>query len=233
MADEFTKFKLPQKWIAYDYLESLLTFLPDGFIWIFEKFILDEIVQDVIGEDDTSWEDSTDSLDIVQDTTFTDGSDGNILRRVLSCFASELERIESSVWASINQSDPGVAIEILSDWENQLGLPESCFADLVLSIEERQRIAHAKLINSNQTANIEFYETYAESLGFDVTVEEIPEDSAPRIMGVAIMGVEPMGGYGGNSILRITVNSGTSDVTILQCAINKIKPAHITITWVI
>ena len=125
-----------------------------------------------------------------------------------------------------------VAIELLEDWERVLGLPEPCYGDMTLTVEERQCLAHAKLFDTSKTANAQFYIDYADSLGFVITVEEIPESSAPRIMGVAIMGVEPMGGSGGNSILRITIVSGDSDNDLLICSINKVKPAHVTIDWV-
>lgn len=232
MAVEFDIFKLPQKWFALDYTEMFVSLLPDGLIWVFDKWMLGTVVQDVLGSGDTSWQDDFTSLEEVQDIILGEGGEGNVLRRILSCFGSELERLESSAWALINQTDPGVAVELLEPWERQLGLPEDCYNDIPLTTDERQRQAHAKLFDAFKTTTFQFYEDYAATLGFDVTVEEIPESSQPRIMGVAIMGVEPMGGYGGNSVLQITINSGTSDNELLKCALEKVKQAHVVIRWV-
>lgn len=233
MAIEFNIFKLPQRWFTIDYTSMFMSLVPDGFAWIFERYLLGTVIQDIISDGGTSWQDTTDSLEDIQDAILSHGASGNVLRRFLSCFASELERIEASLWSAINQTDPGVAVEMLPEWEDQLGLPESCYASLEITQAERQRAAHSKLFDTGTEANAQFYIDYASTLGFVITVEEIPTSTSPRIMGVAIMGVEPMGGYSGNSIIRITVISGTSDTDILVCALERLKPAHVTIDWIL
>jgi uncharacterized protein YmfQ (DUF2313 family) len=228
----FDKFKFAQRWFEDAYSDLLHDLFPDGFIWIFDRVNFVSYLQDMI-ESSVLLQDSTASDTTLQDTAYSSGGSGNIFRRFLSCFAAELSRFESNAWDVLNQTDPGVAVDFLLDWERVLGLPEECFADETLTVAERQEIAHNKLFSTGVIASESFYVNYAATMGFTVTVEEIPEDSSPRIMGVAIMGVEPMGGSGGYSILKITVVSGTGNINVLQCAIDRLKPAHVTIVWVI
>jgi hypothetical protein len=76
------------------------------------------------------------------------------------------------------------------------------------------------------------YIDYARQLGFAITIDDEPYSAEPRIMGVAIMGVEPMGGYGGYSVMKVTVTSGQTDIDLLKCAFRYKKQAHVTIIYV-
>jgi uncharacterized protein YmfQ (DUF2313 family) len=230
MADQYEKYKLPKRWGLKDYTNMMESLLPEGVIWFFDRFLLGKVIQDVISG--VEWQDTYDSPQVVQDVIEEGLAEGHVLRRILSCFAGELERVEVDAWNLVNQTDPGVAEELLPDWERVLGLPEACYQDVELTVEERQIQAHLKLFQRNQTPTAQYLEDYAESLGFDITVVEIPSGTAPRIMGVARMGVERMGGRGGFSIVEITINSGTGDNEFIKCVINQMKPAHVIITWV-
>ena len=230
MATEHDQYKLPQRWTSEDYTELFCGLLPRGFIWRLERIVSSLIVQDVI--EGVDWQDDFTSADEIQDVIESSIDDGNLLKRLLSCLAEEQVLVESDAWKVVNITDPGVATDTLPDWERVLGLPESCLVEMELTEAERQRIASAKLFDSGQTLTAQWYVDYAESLGFVVTVQEIPIASSPRIMGVAIMGLEAMGGYSGNSIIEITIVSGESDNAILKCMITKLKPAHVVIVWV-
>ncbi len=113
-----------------------------------------------------------------------------------------------------------------------MGLPEDCLAEQSFTVEERQQQAHAKLFAAYEVTDLDFYLSYAAELGFNITVVQIPAEYAPRIMGVARMGVERMGGRGGFSILEVTINSGTSDNELLKCAFSKVKQAHVVIVYI-
>lgn len=230
MATEFDQYKLRSRWNTTEYTHMFCSLLPRGLIWLCEGFTLPRVIQDVVSG--YTWQDSLSSSDEVQDVIQETGSAGNLLRRILSTMASELVRFEDDGWRLINETDPGVSTDLLEDWERVLGLPESCFQDQALSIEERQRQAHAKLFDTYKTTTEQFYVDYAETLGFVVTVTELPSATTPRRLGVARMGVERMGGRGGYSILEVTVISGTSDQDLLECAFAKVKQAHVIIVYV-
>lgn len=231
MATEHEQYKLPQRWTSDDYVEMFCGLLPRGFIWRLENIVSRLIVQDVI--EGTEWQDMFSSAEEIQDVIEASSSEGSLLKRLLASLSSEYALVEADAWKVVNNTDPGVSTDCLEDWERNLGLPESCLSEMELTLEERQRIASAKLFDAGQTLTLQWYIDYAESLGFEIEVEEIPTVYAPRIMGVAIMGVEVMTrGRSGNSILRITIISGSSDNKILKCAITKLKPAHVVISWV-
>lgn len=234
MAIEFERFKIPQKFFELDYLDQLYSLLPKGVAWIFDRISFATVLQDVATSSDENIQDSIFSTEeVLQDSGQSEDAAGNWFRRLLSCLASELERVETDAWDIFNQSDPGVATNLLEDHERELGLPEACFADVYQTIEERQRIAHNKKYKAGQTTTKTFLEEYGEGLGFDITVEEIPISSRSRRMGVARMGVERMGGSSGESILRITINSGTGNEEVLRCAIEQLVQAHVVVTWVV
>lgn len=228
----FDQNKLPQKWFASDYSKMLESLLPDGFIWIFEKFSFAQYVQDVISTS-IQWDDSAASTTVVQDVIDAVGGTGNILRRLLSCFALEFERLESAAWNVLNQTDPGVADEFLTDWERVLGLPEECYANVSTTVAERQQAAHAKLFSTGVVTTESYFVELAATLGFTVTVQTTSGTSVPRRMGVARMGVERMGGSSGNSVLQVTVISGTGNLDVLQCAFDRVKQAHTVIEWIL
>jgi len=202
MTTEYDKFKLPQRWNGDAYTKQLLGLLPKGMAWVFDKFLLYSIIQDVISGD--TWQDTYTSAEEVQDAIRTHAT-GHLLTRLLSCFAAEMANVESEAWRLINQTDPGVATDTLEDWERVLGLPEDCFADEVLTVEERQRQAHTKLFARYEVTDLDFYLSYAAELGFSISLVQIPIEHSPRIMGVARMSVERMGGRGGFSILQVTI----------------------------
>ena len=229
MTAEYDVFKLSQRWNGDAYTNQLLGLLPKGLAWVFDKVLLYSIIRDVIAGD--GWQDTYTSVEEVHDAILTQAS-GHLLTRLLSCFAEEMSRAESEAWRLINQTDPGVATDTLEDWERVLGLPEDCFSTAVLTEEERQRQAHAKLFAEYEVTDLNFYLDYATELGFGITIVQIPIEYAPRIMGVARMSVERMGGRGGFSILEVTINSGTSDNELLKCAFSKAKQAHVIIVYI-
>lgn len=231
MAEEYERYKVPQRWFSNDYLEMLLSLVPEGFIWIFDRFFTGAIVQDTHTAS-TVWQDTSSSASEKQDVAYETGARGNLLKRIWSCFAEELALVEQVAFELLNQTDPGVANELLDRHEKQLGLPEKCFANLSTTLAERQRQAHAKLFKRNETTTKQYYIDLAEALGFEITVVEVPTSTAPRRMGVARMGVERMGGIAGNSILQITIVSGDSDHYLLKCVIENVAPAHAVIQWV-
>lgn len=223
--------KLKQLWNRHHYTQMLYGLLPQGFIWRGRKWIVGDDIQDVY-EGDIDWQDTHDAVDEIQDVISNGSADGDLLMRILHCFAIEFERFEKEAWKILNETDPGIATDLLADWERVLGLPETCFQNLSMSVEERQNQAHTKLFKSSQTTTEQWYVDFAESLGFTIQVEEIPVETEPAICGLAICGVARCGGRSGYSIMRIYILDGDSDSALLICALTKEKQAHVIIDWV-
>jgi uncharacterized protein YmfQ (DUF2313 family) len=231
MAQEFEKFAIPQKYFDRDYLKMIKGLLPRGDIWGWDAFDVPEFIQDVIAGV-LVWQDSVVAPTEYQDVINADAvTEGSILARYCSVIASELTRLEAKAWDLLRQEDPGLANELLDDWERVLGLPGPC-RDIAQNITDRQRAAHAKKYGEYQVTNNAFWVQQAEDLGFVVTVEGSPIDTTPRIIGKARMGAERMtADRGGYSALKITVISGTGNYEQMQCIFNDIKPAHAIIVW--
>lgn len=231
MTAEFEYLAPEQKYDEPSYLTMMIGLLPRGIIWGVDRLLYSEIVQDIIASSDI-WQDINSGTDVIQDVeTALGDSDGSLLGRWLSCFGSELWRVEAKCWELMRELTPGLAEDLLTEWEEMLGLPEDCYGSAP-TLAERQRAAHAKFVDTYKTTTNQFFIDYAATLGFVVTVVGVPASATPRIMGVARMGAERMtANKSGNSILEITVISGTGNLAQMQCIFNKIKQAHVIIVW--
>ena len=224
MANEFDQYKFPILHGEESYARMMIGLLPKGVIWGVEN------LQYALEWVDTIWStdekvDTIDSTEEIQDVI--DGSwSGDTLGLLLSCFGSELSRIEGKAWEVLNGTDPGVTTgNYLTDWERNLGLPGPCVTGSQ-SLDERQRAAHSKLFDEFITTTEQAYIDYAASLGYTITVDQNPDEYQPRIMGVARMGVERLGDRGGYGVMEIVVTDGDGTMEFLECKMNKFKPAH-------
>jgi hypothetical protein len=217
---------------VYDYTEALCRLLPKGILYRLEKLFLSYIVQDSITSS-IIYNDSITSDDTLYDSILTGDSEGDLFKRLLSCFASRLVELEGTAISYLNDTDPiNCTGDHLTDFLRVLGIPDECMAQLELTESDLQKIAHVKFLFGSQTTNKQFYLDVAESLGYDITVEENIIDLSARIMGIARMNVERMGGRSGNSRFQITINSGVLDNEILKCILEKATQAHAVIYWV-
>lgn len=70
---------------------------------------------------------------------------GARLTKLLTALAAQFKAAQDRLEAVLVQWDPRVATTLLTDWEQLLGLPDECQADLTLTVGDRQRIAFARL----------------------------------------------------------------------------------------
>jgi uncharacterized protein YmfQ (DUF2313 family) len=131
---------------------------------------------------------------------------------------------------------PATAVELLSEWESTLGLPDPCAGESP-TLQQRQQQVVARLTNSGGQSAA-YYIAYAKALGFDVTISEF----TPFRIGQQAMGA-PVGDQDwaftwrvnapaatiaffsmGQSAVGEPLESWGSDV--LQCELTAIKPAH-------
>ena len=193
-----------KKWQLY--LHLLKTLLPRGPIWGWDKLVFIQFIQDVIVSH-MIWQDAVSAPDEIQDSvTGTGEASGSLFARLLSCFADELSRLERDAYRLMRESVPGLSVELLPDYERVLGLPEKCIVG-PLTLEDRQRAAHAKMFDTFKVTTFQYFIDYAATLGFVIEIQEVPFFAEPRIMGVARMGKERMAGRGSLSVFLITVIS--------------------------
>ncbi len=219
-----------QKYGEREYLEQLKQLLPLGLVWGFLARAGVEIWQNVIPPGN-QYQDTTTGSAVVQGVVSRPGAIADTLfGRLLSCFAAELARVEQRVTGLRREEIPGLSVELLPEWENEAGLPDSCVATTA-TVEERQRSVHARILGEYATITVGYLVDYATTLGFSILVEETTISSEPRIMGVARMGRQRMGGFGAFSVVVITVLSGSGNLDQMKCIFSRIKPAHVVIVW--
>lgn len=216
----FEKFALPIKYSESDYFQMINNLLPRGVIWEGLLDILGGIVTNTAG-----------FIFPVTDRT-------NLFKRLLSCFSAELTRFEILATEAQNQTVvPGLSTldGLLSRWEKLAGLPDECVltGNPTLSEQDRQRQAHAKIINGARTITKELLIDYAAELGWDIDITETQLSTSAFITGVAITGVNVVGGSTSVASPVITINSGPTDLTVLQCAFDRIKPAHMIFNYTV
>jgi uncharacterized protein YmfQ (DUF2313 family) len=95
-----------------------------------------------------------------------------ILTALLRGFADEFARADMRFDDLLNEFIPGNAFELLADWERVLGLPDSCTANINLSIDQRRAAVGAKLAAIGGQSR-QFFIDLAASLGYPgATIDE-------------------------------------------------------------
>ena len=98
---------------------------------------------------------------------------GGVLDSLITGIAQEFIRIDDRAADLIRESDPRTTVELLPDWERVMGLPGVC-GNLAENDDERRNQVVAKLIQAGPQ-NKAFFAALAQSLGYDVDVEDIFE----------------------------------------------------------
>jgi hypothetical protein len=230
MAEQYEYTNLIQPYNDDAFTLALESLMPRGLAWIFGKTTIDDIIQDSVSAE---WlNDSITSLNELTDVaSSSSASTGAFITLFLSCFASELKRICDKAVYIYNQNDPGVSVEFLEDWERNLNLSRGS-----LTLEERQVVAHQLLYAPYQVLTKQFYIDYASALGWEISLEENLLDEDLALTGEALTG-EAICSFGPEilSYLIITVEGPGNygdDFTLLVSEFEKLKQAHVVITWI-
>ena len=145
-------------------------------------------------------------------------------------------RVDGAAQYLLQDAFPATANGLLPDWEETLGLPDSCYRDASPSIVDRQGQVVAKLAYSGGQS-IGYFTQVAAAMGYSITVQEF----APFRMGFSRMG-DPLYGtawcyawqVNGPSFtaLRFRMGSVMGDTLasygndLLACKFSKLVPAH-------
>lgn len=153
--------------------------------------------------------------------------------------AEEFSRVDGRSDDLLRERSTLYTNELLSDHENDLGLPDECSA-VVETITQRRDAVHSKFIQLGQQ-NPQYYIDIAAAMGWTISINEF----SPFICGYSVSG-DMCGGsdvifYWQVSINLSSVNviyftSGNSqsgdmlsfipEIDPLICTLNKLKPAH-------
>lgn len=161
--------------------------------------------------------------------------EGSNLRKVLTGLAGQWLRFRNKINEIYDEYDPNSTTALIQEWEEFVGIPDSCFSNTG-SIEQRRLNILLKLAGINATTAKQF-EVVAAILGYTVVVETGVDTStfpltfpiilmdvaeAPFIIVVTLdASLEPAGFP---LTFPITLSSGVPE--ILLCLFEKLKPAN-------
>lgn len=166
----------------------------------------------------------------------------SIMARTLSGYCPAMERINTRSNALIDDAFPSTSHELLPEWEDSLGLPDTCIGEEA-TIQKRRSQVVAKLTGTGGQSKAYFI-GYAAALGYTVTVEEY----SPFRMGQHRMG-KPLGDEGWahtwavvapqTTIVSFVMGKSSTGEPLqawgnaaLQCSLEKIAPAHTELLFI-
>lgn len=164
---------------------------------------------------------------------------GSVPAKVLEGLAGELARLHQRTADLRAEMDPRSTLELLTEWEEFLGLPGSC--DVVSpSLVLRRFAVVAKLVFTGSTS-VQFYVDFLQALGYAVEVGDI-EEPTPFQCGISscndpIYGQDwafvwivhaqpatPVFFEAGQWVCGTPIVAWTNDP--LECNVRDLKPAH-------
>ena len=143
----------------------------------------------------------------------------SLLSEFLDAWSQEFARIQTRADTLVNEFDPFLTSELLTDYERVFGLPTDCLTNTALNLTQR----HANLVTQmtstgGQTAA--YYVALAARAGYTITITDFISPNVWRVNTTL------------NTINYFTVNGGVNEPlaiwqnTTLECLINRYKPAH-------
>lgn len=161
------------------------------------------------------------------------------LYKLLESYSTEICRIDDRAKALIEEVDPRTTVELLTDWERLLGLPDEC-DNVVDPTQQERRNRVLQVLTTRGGQNEQFYKDMASNFGIDaelISAEDQPPFTAGSRAGdrltnglwrYAFTVVSPAdflikfrAGQGSAGDPLVKVGNDT-----LQCLIEKHKPAH-------
>jgi uncharacterized protein YmfQ (DUF2313 family) len=168
---------------------------------------------------------------------------GSVWRKLLAGFSVEFTRIQARACDLIKESFPLLAVETLTEWEADLGLPDKCSTNTGTDINARRSQILRKLTQRGGQS-IAYFESLALSLGITVAIRELNGNEFLAGFSRAGDSIDNATSFywvvratdfeltefraGQNTAgqpLRIWGNS------VLECLINELKPAHTVVIF--
>jgi len=173
---------------------------------------------------------------------------GTNIRRLLSAAAEELSRVHTLARFLLEEVTPSQTTGSLNEWEEELGLPESCVTSPATDDDSRRREIFRKA-NSLGGCSPAYFEELAAILGFSVKVDEYFKLAQPFKAGQAVAGDALTQGpwlftwraqvlVPDSAVLEFTAGNGTAGTPLrwwgleeLECLFEQLKPAHTLIVF--
>lgn len=153
-------------------------------------------------------------------------AEDSLLMRLLHGLAEELARVHQRTLDLIGELDPRTTSEMIDDWERALGLPDPC-AEPPATLEARRAEVVRKLTKTGNQSP-QFFIDVAALFGFTVTITEFydadpfkwrvnaPEETVTYFRAGAGRAGDRLATWGNH---------------LLECVIERLKPAHTTVVF--
>ena len=172
--------------------------------------------------------------------------DGSNFRKMLSVFAREIIRKENTLQHIADEYYPFTTTDLIEEWELALGIPDECFSQEGISLDQRRKQVVAKLALMEETVTKDDFIALAAFFGFRITITTGYDASVfPLILPFLLGGDD-------NKTLLFTmvvtfrdhpvppgfpltlpfILGGVADETnLIKCLFNKLKPANVNIIY--
>jgi uncharacterized protein YmfQ (DUF2313 family) len=163
--------------------------------------------------------------------------------RIRAIWAEEYARLDTRIWALIEEVDPRTASELLSDWERVLGLPDECMASIPLSINERRLIAWQRLTELGGQSRAYFIDLAARFGEPGVTISEFRQMTCNDDCNDALYSLADAFTWRVNfphpaeNVRLMNCNDDCNDAlqmftpALAECPITERKPAHTSVIF--
>lgn len=158
------------------------------------------------------------------------------MRALTQGLAIELSRVDARGDDLLSEVLPSSTLEMLSDWERAVGLPDPCVPD-GSTLQERRAALITRLTSTGGQSRA-FFIALAESFGYTITITEFrPFRVGVSAVGDALYGDDWMYAWRINApettvvYFRVGVSAVGEPLRkwgneLLECVFNRIKPAH-------
>ncbi len=162
-----------------------------------------------------------------------------VFGKILMTFAHEYYQFTERMTVLFNERIPGLSVELLPEWETDLGLPDECSGQL-FSIAIRQRAAHTKYTAKYTGLSKQFYLDYALDLGSTIVIEPVNPGGNPFRVDISRVDRTPAEGVDGARLWSTGINfkwiikilDNDPNRHYLRCKFEQIKPAWTQLIWV-
>lgn len=159
----------------------------------------------------------------------------SVLRKILFGLASEWLNFRNTINEVSNEYNPQKTAQLIEDWEQFVGIPDSCIP-VASTIEQRRLNILLKLAGINATTEEQFKKV-ALILGYNIQVSNavatstfpltlpfllVEEASAPFTIVITLSTASQPQGF----TLTLPFTLSLPQPTILNCLFNKLKPAN-------
>ena len=148
---------------------------------------------------------------------------GTTLEAFWQAIADAMVAIQTRDCALVDEAYPCGAVELLPEWEQELGLPDACTQGGTWTIAERQAFVCAKLA-AQGGQSIDYFLWLASLYGFHIQiVEKIPWRMGCTTLCDARVGIPPMWWQ--------VITPGGPTTPVLECVIRRAAPAGSTVSF--